>query len=93
MTNAAEALAYYQEQELDMVNHPPHYTSSPAKCSNCGHSIECKDVVSHMDFPLGSAIKYIWRVDLKGKPIEDLNKAIFWIKEEIAMRENSGEQG
>lgn len=70
----------------DMINHPPHYTNSPAKCE-CGRTIECIDVTRHMGFSLGNAVKYIWRADLKGAAIEDLRKAEFYIKDEIKRRE------
>lgn len=36
-----------------------------------------------MNFNLGNAVKYIWRSDLKGKTIEDLKKARFYIDREI----------
>ncbi len=70
----------------DMVNHPPHYTSSAAKCE-CGKPIECIQIDEHMGFCLGSALKYIWRADLKGKAIEDLKKAVWYINREIDRRE------
>lgn len=63
----------------DPVNYPPHYTKHPS-------GIECIDVVRHMGFNLGNAIKYIWRADLKGAAIEDLEKARFYIEDEIKMR-------
>jgi len=71
----------------DNVNHPKHYTSSPAKCS-CGASIECIQIAKHMNFCIGSAQKYLWRADLKGNAIEDLKKAVFYINCEIEKREN-----
>lgn len=64
----------------DPVNHPAHYTSHPS-------GVECIDIVKHMGFCLGNAIKYIWRADLKGNSIEDLKKARFYIDCEIALRE------
>lgn len=66
----------------DPVNKPSHYTSSPS-------GVECLDVVEHLCFNLGNAVKYIWRCDLKGKPIEDLKKAAFYINREIARREKA----
>jgi len=39
-----------------------------------------------MKFCLGNAIKYIWRADLKGNDIEDLEKAAFYIRREIERR-------
>ena len=37
---------------------------------------------------MGSAIKYIWRADLKEDAIQDLRKAIKFLKFEIEKREN-----
>jgi hypothetical protein len=63
----------------DPVKHPNHYTSHPS-------GIECIAVTEHFNFNLGNAIKYIWRADLKGKAIEDLRKAVFYINREIERR-------
>jgi len=65
----------------DPVNHPSHYTSSPS-------GIEVIEITEHMNFCLGNAVKYILRCDLKGKPIEDLEKAKWYIDREIARRKN-----
>ena len=63
----------------DPVNHPPHYTAHPS-------GVECITVVEHMGFNLGNAIKYLWRADEKGQPIEDLQKARWYIDREINKR-------
>jgi hypothetical protein len=68
--------------ELDMVNHPPHY-SSDIKCKNCGTKIDCIDIIENMPFPKGSAIKYLWRAGKKNDAIEDLKKAIWYINRMI----------
>jgi hypothetical protein len=39
-----------------------------------------------MSFNLGNAMKYIWRADEKGKDIEDLEKAVWYLLDEINMR-------
>jgi len=64
-----------------MVNNPPHYTSDPS-------GVECIQITRHRNFNVGNAIKYLWRAGLKGegsteKQVEDLEKAIFYIKDEI----------
>ena len=64
----------------DPVNNPTHYNSHPS-------GVECLDVVRHMGFNLGNAIKYIWRADLKGAAIQDLEKARFYIDDEIRKRQ------
>jgi hypothetical protein len=70
-----------QEPAEDMVNHPPHYKIHPS-------GVECIQVTEHMNFCLGNAIKYLWRVDSKGAPIEDLKKAVWYIQREIERRES-----
>ncbi|MER6380795.1 DUF3310 domain-containing protein [Streptomyces sp. NPDC001127] len=64
------------------VEHPLHYTSHPS-------GIECIEITKHMNFPLGNAIKYLWRADLKGRAIEDLEKAKTYIEIEIKRREEA----
>lgn len=70
----------------DLVNNPPHYTSHPS-------GIEAIQITRHMNFNLGNAMKYLWRAGLKDatKTIEDLQKAVFYINDEIA-RLQEGEQ-
>lgn len=68
----------------DQVNHPKHYTSDPS-------GIECIDITRHRNFNIGNAIKYLWRTGLKedkdrkliDKQVEDLNKAIWYLVDEI----------
>jgi len=68
----------------DNVNHPKHYTSHPS-------GVECIQVAEHMSFNLGNAVKYIWRADLKGKQIEDLKKAVWYVNREIERIQNGSE--
>lgn len=77
-----------EKQNEERVNHPKHYNSHPS-------GIECIEIVRHHDFNIGNAIKYLWRAGIKteegisnrDKQIEDLNKAIFYIKDEIKLLE------
>ncbi len=62
------------------VHHPHHYNAHPI-------GVECIDIVEHMGFNLGNAIKYLWRADEKGAPIENLKKAVWYINREIEIRE------
>lgn len=68
------------EDMFDPVNHPKHYTSHPS-------GIECIEITRHMSFNLGNALKYIWRADHKNG-IEDLQKAVWYIQDEIERRKN-----
>lgn len=67
---------------VDLVNQPPHYTSHPS-------GVECIQITEHMGFTLGNAIKYIWRADLKGNSVEDLEKAAWYVQREIERRKNA----
>lgn len=73
----------HKERNLDMVNHPPHYKVHPS-------GVECIEITRHMSFNLGNAIKYIWRSDEKGQDIQDLEKAVWYLKDEIERRKNEG---
>ena len=67
----------------DIVNHPPHYTRGPK-------GIECIQITECMNFNLGNASKYIWRVAFGGKEddVLDLKKAVWYINREIERREH-----
>jgi hypothetical protein len=84
-TKITEEQAAAIKADVDsMVNHPPHYTSDPS-------GIECIDITRHRNFNIGNAFKYLWRNGLKedklgdnkSKQIQDLEKAIFYIQDEI----------
>lgn len=77
-----------QSDITDNVNRPSHYTSHPS-------GIECIEITRHYCFSIGNAIKYLWRAGLKKdaslkgkeKEIEDLEKAIWYIKDRIKQLE------
>ena len=68
--------AFINSFKKDLVNHPKHYNTG---------KYEVKDVIRDWDlnFALGSAIKYIARCNHKSNKKEDLEKAIFFLKDEI----------
>ena len=68
----------------DNIEHPKHYTSHPS-------GIECIQITRHMGFNLGNAIKYIWRADLKNDAIEDLEKAVWYLRDEIKKRKSEAQ--
>ena len=61
---------------VDMVNSPPHYNQT---------GIECIDAISAATdnnfkyYLQGNVMKYMWRFDYKGKPLEDLQKAQWYL--------------
>lgn len=69
--------------EPERVDHPPHYNQHPS-------GIECIDIVEHMTFCAGNAVKYIWRAGLKSAdPVEDMRKAAWYAAREAARLEKA----
>lgn len=67
----------------DPVNHPKHY-----QASNGLEAIDCieafvEDLPGDIGYLIGNAIKYLCRFDKKGKPVEDLQKARWYIERAI----------
>lgn len=71
-------------EQFDPVSKPRHYNLHPS-------GVECINIVKHMNFCCGNAIKYIWRADHKFNAIEDLEKAVELLKVEIHRRKQAGE--
>lgn len=63
----------------DPVNRLKHPASHPS-------GVEFIEIAEFMPFCIGNALKYMWRCDLKGKPVQDLEKAIWYLKREIERR-------
>lgn len=61
----------------DPINHPKHYTSHPS-------GVETIEICRHMGFALGNVIKYVMRAPFKGRELEDLRKAKWYLEDEIA---------
>jgi hypothetical protein len=76
------------QEEHDPVNHPSHYNQ---------FGIECLDAIEASMTPVefrgylkGNCQKYIWRYVYKGKPVEDLKKAAFYLNKLIEKVEENG---
>ncbi len=68
----------------ERVNHPAHYGGA-----NNPH--EPIKIIKHykLNFALGCVIKYVLRAELKGTPLEDLKKALWYLQDEISEREKT----
>ena len=65
----------------DPIN-PSHYRRHPS-------GVECIEITRHLNFNVGNAIKYIWRYQDKGDPIENLKKAQWYLDDEIRRLQGS----
>ena len=65
-------------------------------CHQLGRNREAADLIADAErrapadpeipFNLGNCLKYVARADHKGKPIEDLEKALWYLQRELARR-------
>lgn len=59
--------------EFDPVQKPKHYASHPS-------GIEVIEVAGECSFLIGNAVKYLFRAGLKGDEVQDLQKALWYLK-------------
>lgn len=57
----------------DMVNSPPHYTAGGIECIDALKAALTPE--EFKGFLKGNTIKYLWRSNLKGAALEDVQKA------------------
>ena len=74
----------------EQVNHPSHYAWLKDLCG-----VEPIEICQHFDFSVGNALKYIMRkgkvernLTEKQQRIQDLEKAIYYLKNEIDLMKN-----
>lgn len=78
ITEGFVALEKMRSSPDDMVNSPTHYTSGGIETIDF---IEAKE----LDYCLGNCVKYISRAGKKNeKKLEDLNKAMWYLKRAIS---------
>ena len=84
-----EAYMKRRLKEVDMVNHPPHYKKNGIECIEA-----IKAALTTEEFRgycKGNTLKYTWRERYKGKSVEDLRKARFYLDRLILELENEQE--
>lgn len=67
----------------DGVNHPSHYNQGSIECIDALISAHGRQAV--IDFCICNAHKYVWRCNDKGNPVQDLNKAQWYINKAIEL--------
>ena len=65
--------------KIDMVNHPAHYTAGSVECIDALESMSVGYQDTIQAALAWQVVKYIWRSPLKGKQLEDLQKAQFYL--------------
>ena len=83
--NSRDTVQEEPDTESDVVNSPSHYNSGGIECIDAiaesmteeGFKAYCK----------GNVQKYLWRYEMKGKPLEDLKKAQWYLTRLIKSQE------
>jgi hypothetical protein len=80
---------FAEEEEDDVVNNPSHYNTGNIECIDAIE--ESMSSVAFKGYLKGNAMKYLWRYDYKGKQVEDLEKAGWYLLRltDIVIEENS----
>ena len=65
----------------DNVNHPKHYTNGDVECIDAIKASMSSDAFA--GYLKGNTIKYLWRYQLKKNPVEDLEKAKWYLEKLI----------
>ena len=66
-----------QDEEEDMVGKPYHYNTGNIECIDAIE--ESMSSVAFKGYLKGNCMKYLWRYDYKGKQVEDLQKAQWYL--------------
>ena len=78
-----------QKLFMDNVNKPTHYNTGNIECIEAIE--ESMSSVAFKGYLKGNCMKYLWRFDYKGKQVEDLQKAGWYLNKltAIVKEENS----
>ena len=66
----------HSDNVVDMVNNPPHYNQTGIECIQAISAATDKGFKYYLQ---GNVMKYLWRFDYKDKPLEDLQKAKWYL--------------
>lgn len=89
-TESSEEPDEQPDDELDMIRNPPHYNKL---------SFQPIDIIAEVAnyyegstaFYIGTVLKYLFRAPFKGKLLEDLKKANYYLTRAITEMEDDGE--
>lgn len=77
---------------MNFVEHPDHYNQGGIECIDALNAMVEKwdDTVSAA--LAWNTVKYIWRHPFKGKPVEDLKKAQYYLSKMIEREERKNDR-
>lgn len=72
-------------QMENKINHPKHYNSGGVECIDVMTKVYGLEAV--INFCECNAFKYLWRLNAKGEPEENMQKALWYIEMWMQLRE------
>jgi len=72
-----EEIIARQDEEEDVVNNPDHYNTGNIECIVAIE--ESMSSEAYKGYLKGNCMKYLWRYGYKNKPVEDLQKAQWYL--------------
>lgn len=79
----AEAIKMNEAMSNDVVDRPAHYNQGGIECIAAIEASMGGDAFK--GYLKGSVLKYLWRYEHKGRPVEDLRKARWFLDRLIAV--------
>jgi len=67
----------WESKEVDMVEQPPHYNYGNIECIEAIK--ESMTPEAYRGYLKGNCMKYLWRYERKGKQLQDLHKAQWYL--------------
>ena len=75
----------------DVVNNPKHYNTGSIECIEAIK--ESMSAEAFKGYLKGNCLKYLWRMDYKGKPLQDIEKSKWYLNkliEEVTAAQKKG---
>lgn len=86
LTQSLDTSFSYFEEPSDPVNSPSHYNSKGVEAIAAIEASMSDE--EYLGYLKGNCMKYMWRYKYKGKPVEDLKKAQWYLEKLIASVES-----
>lgn len=92
MKKVARSTTYTRNEGANAVQvGGTHYQDGSAHCPHCGGVLQHWDIVAafRLDYFVGNATKYLFRIGLKGEPTEQVQKAIHYLTKKLELLSKS----
>ena len=85
--------SYDTYSNYDAVNHPQHYTQSEIECIDAIDSVTTGYGRPGHAYYAGQVLKYLWRAPFKGRYLQDLEKAQWYLNRLVKKVQDEADHG